>query len=67
VTCDRVLWVLLLVVALVTTAGCAKPVQSGGLGVFNPAGFEGRMALAGAYSANRSSQNNEAVPTKSPK
>lgn len=27
-------------------AGCAAPAQRGGLGVFNPNGFEGRMALA---------------------
>ena len=26
--------------------GCAKPAQLGGLGVFNPNGLEGRMALA---------------------
>lgn len=31
--------------------GCAKPAQLGGLGVFNPNGLEGRMALAGRVKA----------------
>jgi hypothetical protein len=31
---------------LLTLSGCAKPAQLGGLGVFNPKGLEGRMALA---------------------
>jgi hypothetical protein len=40
----RALWLLGLVVL---TSSCAKPQQLGGLGVFNPNGFEGRMALVG--------------------
>jgi hypothetical protein len=30
-----------------TLLGCAEPAQLGGLGVLNPSGFAGRMALAG--------------------
>lgn len=45
-------WLLLLVLAAAPT-GCGKPVQSGGLGVFNPNGFEGRVALAGKLADNR--------------
>jgi hypothetical protein len=30
-----------------------KPAQTGGLGVFNPNGFEGRVALAGKLADNR--------------
>jgi hypothetical protein len=30
---------------LLPTMGCAPPAQLGGLGVFNPRGFEGRLAL----------------------
>ncbi|HEY5956296.1 MAG TPA: hypothetical protein VIV60_07080 [Polyangiaceae bacterium] len=33
-------WIL-----LVLATGCAEPVQSGGLGVFHPQDFAGRMAL----------------------
>lgn len=35
--------------------GCAKPAQLGGLGVFNPRGFEGRVALAGQYAEGHGS------------
>ncbi len=31
--------------------GCAEPAQLGGLGVFNPNGLEGRMALASRVKA----------------
>lgn len=40
-------WVLGFVVA--GTCGCEPPVQRGGLGVLNPRGLEGRVALAGQY------------------
>lgn len=66
-TYSRSLRVLFQVVVIGTTIGCAKPVQSGGLGVFNPVGFEGRIALAGEYSANGSAPNNGIIPPKSPK
>ena len=40
-TVTWVVWLLLLL-----AFGCAEPAQLGGLGVFRPQGFEGRMALA---------------------
>lgn len=48
--------VMLALVALVVTTSCAKPAQLGGLGVFNPQGFAGRMALAGEYAENHGLQ-----------
>jgi len=41
------------IAAAAIVAGCAKPAQLGGLGVFNPNGFEGRMALASEYRESR--------------
>jgi len=41
------------IAAAAIVAGCAKPAQLGGLGVFNPNGFEGRMALASEYRDNQ--------------
>lgn len=45
-------WLLLLVLVAAAT-GCGKPVQRGGLGVFNPNRFEGRVAPAGKLADNR--------------
>lgn len=47
-------WVLCFVVAW--SIGCERPVQRGGLGVFNPRGLEGRVALAGQYVHGRTLQ-----------
>jgi len=41
--------------------GCAEPVQRGGLGVFNPRGLEGRLALA-----NRATGEHQARPEAAP-
>ena len=42
-------WLWLLLLAL---AGCAAPAQRGGMGVFNPKGLEGRIALASRASGH---------------
>lgn len=49
----------------VLTTSCAQPAQLGGLGVFNPRGFEGRMALAGRLHAAPASPERSRAPNAS--
>lgn len=56
---------LWLVWSLGALAGCAEPAQLGGLGVFNPSGFAGRMALASRVKATPSGET-EALPSAAP-
>jgi hypothetical protein len=57
--------VLVLSVAFMCLPGCAPPVQRGGLGVFNPQGFQGRVTLVGQYVASGTARDT-AVLKKSP-
>jgi hypothetical protein len=64
---NLMVWILLLV-----AVSCAKPAQSGGLGVFNPRGLEGRLALANRVNGSTTTEGQPqrpaavATPTAAP-
>lgn len=43
--------------------GCSKPAQLGGLGVFNPRGLEGRLALADRVNGSAAKPEPSSEPT----
>ena len=57
---------LVLSVAFLCLPGCTQPVQRGGLGVFNPQGFQGRVALVGQYVASGTAHDTAVVKKPSP-
>jgi hypothetical protein len=53
---------LVLVACSGTVWGCAEPLQSGGLGVINPNGLDGRLALVNRVRGSTAARTSESVP-----
>jgi hypothetical protein len=57
---------LVLSVVFLCLPSCSPPVQRGGLGVFNPQGFQGRVALVGQYVPSGAAHDPAVVKKPSP-
>ena len=61
---SAVIWAVWLLVLL--QSGCAEPAQLGGLGVFNPRGLSGRMAIANRVNGSAARQSQQVQPAPAP-
>jgi hypothetical protein len=56
-----------LALGIACATACAKPAQLGGLGVFNPRGLEGRIAMSNRVNRATSAQDKTSEAAKAPR